>query len=245
MLARMASDPDSWRHGRMRRVTSGRGGPRQSGPPCPTCPIGRCTCPTAEAFAARARSAIPHEIDSGRLCGGRALLQDEMRRVAESPEMVMRLREYADRLRARRIALQLDQSARDEERRRVTLHLDILDHWVCAGEPEGVAELGRRHGHKHCWAVELRKRIVAEAYDLGERGRRAVIAVACGCRCGGVVTRWAGTGRPARYLDDTHRERARARRKRARRAKSEKSPETVPGKPVESQGTWARETRDR
>lgn len=162
--------------------------------------------------------------DQGRMCGDVAPSVADRRRLGESPELVARLREYASWQRARRVALRHEELHRREESllrarelAQLDLHLDVLDHWVC-GEYEEVKELGRRHGHGHPWAVELRQRIIDAAYRLGSRGERRVIAVVCACGCGELVV-WSGSGRPPRYKGE-HRHRAKARRRRAARMRS-------------------------
>lgn len=187
----------------------------------PTCPgCGRawasCRCDgTTERWLREQGDRAPKEIDTGRFCGDRSPGEDDRRRVGESPELIMRLREHSHALRARQVALRHDQAARDEERRRNELHLDILARWVY-GEPEDVKELGRRYGHGHPWAVEKRQQIIAELYRLGAKGQRDVVAVSCrGCTA--VITRWTGTGRPPLYCEDECRHRESSRRARARR----------------------------
>lgn len=204
---------------------------------CPGCsrPWRICSCDAATDRWLRETAPgadLPDEEDTGRLKGGHlcdrarggkelqlAKLVSDMggtvqrvdRTIELEPSSGHPLRHYREWLVARVQAIDVATKANAAERRRRLFDIELIDERY-DGEGKLVKEIAAARGHAHSWASGHFARIEAEA-----RGHEVpVLAGRCACGCG-LHVRPNLRGRPRRYVNARHEDRAEQRRRRSRR----------------------------
>lgn len=187
---------------------------------CQTCAPRRCRCRELDRLAdqwAREHGAkLPSEADTGRLLGDSFVKADQLKVLEDRRGGAREIRAYFELIESRLRALDFQSHAGADERRRLELQAKLL-HMRYDGDGMDETAIARAFGKRsHSWASERLVEIHAEA---NERLRNAGV-VAVGCkrpRCGRVITRFTGTGRPPKYCSEKCQRADTERRRRVRR----------------------------
>lgn len=131
-------------------------------PPCPSCPPGSCSCPTAHEFAKARGVALPTE-ETGELCGGhlsdttRLGARAQLERLKGRIEASADGRAYVEILAARLATLRVAARALAREELRVAMDLAVMRAVALGLTYE---EIGEAMGHDKWWAIRRMKTLV-------------------------------------------------------------------------------------